>query len=91
MLTVREELYSMITNLLKENVENYENEKNTIVIDDETNLFEDINLDSICIMQLLGCIEQNWGISLSTNPELIDAIEYFGTLVDFVEKRKEIV
>lgn len=54
-------------------------------IQNDTNLFEDLEIDSISILEIVCRIEEEWNISLTDYPQLLDEIETVGSLVSFLE------
>lgn len=56
-------------------------------LDSKTNLFEDLNIDSIVILEMIAEIELEWGVKLSDEPDLLDAMETIGNLCDFLDKK----
>lgn len=54
-------------------------------INGNTNLFDDLNVDSINIFEIVSQIEENWDFSLTDYPELLDEIETVNSLVYFLE------
>lgn len=56
-------------------------------LDSKTNLFEDLNIDSIVILEIVVEIEMEWGVKLSDEPDLLDAMETIESLCDFLDKK----
>lgn len=55
-------------------------------IREDTNLFEDLEIDSVTILDIVSRVEEEWGISLTDYPELLDEMETVSTFVAFLEK-----
>ena len=54
------------------------------VIDENTNLFEDLEIDSLIILEIVNQIEK-WGIKLTDYPQLLDEMETVNSLVEFLK------
>jgi acyl carrier protein len=54
-------------------------------IQDDTNLFEDLEIDSIAALDIVSKVEEEWGISLMDYPELLDEMETVSSFVTFLE------
>ena len=50
----------------------------------DTNIFEELKVDSLGVLELVDMIEEEWGIDINQNPELIDAMEIVGELEKYV-------
>jgi len=59
-------------------------------IREDTNLFEDLEIDSVTILDIVSRVEEEWGISLTDYPELLDEMETVSTFVAFLEKISEV-
>ena len=55
-------------------------------IREDTNLFEDLEIDSVTILDIVSRVEEEWEISLTDYPELLDEMETVSTFVAFLEK-----
>ena len=54
-------------------------------IQDDTNLFEDLEIDSIAALDIVSKVEEEWGIRLTDYPELLDEMETVSSFVTFLE------
>ena len=54
-------------------------------IQDDTNLFEDLEIDSIAALDIVSKVEEEWGISLTDYLELLDEMETVSSFVTFLE------
>ncbi len=54
-------------------------------IDENTNLFEDLEIDSLIILEIVNQIEEKWGIKLTDYPQLLDEMETVNSLVEFLK------
>lgn len=52
-------------------------------IQDDTNLFEDLEIDSIAALDIVSKVEEEWGIRLTDYPELLDEMETVSSFVRF--------
>lgn len=58
-------------------------------IEETTNLFDDLNVDSLNILEIVNEIEEKWGFKLTDHPELLDEMETVNSLVCFLESEIE--
>ena len=54
-------------------------------IDENTNLFEDLEIDSLIILEIVNQIEEKWEIKLTDYPQLLDEMETVNSLVEFLK------
>ena len=54
-------------------------------INETTNLFDDLEIDSLKIFEIVNQIEEKWKLSLTDYPELLDEMETVESLVVFLE------
>lgn len=54
-------------------------------IKEETNLYEDLDIDSVMILEFITQLEENWKFHLRDYPELLDEIEIVENLVFFLD------
>lgn len=57
-------------------------------IDDNTSLIDDLEMDSIQILELIVNIEKNFDISLGNEDLSLDALENVNTIVDYIVNHK---
>lgn len=50
-----------------------------------TNLFDDLDIDSLTILGIVNLIEEEWQIKLNEHPELLDEMETVETLVCYLD------
>ncbi len=55
------------------------------VITEKTNLFEDLEADSITVLEIVSRIEEKWKFELTDYPELLDEIETIQSLTEFLD------
>lgn len=55
-------------------------------INENTNLYEDLAIDSLVALEIISRIEEEWNFSLTDYPELLDEMETVGALVAFLDK-----
>ena len=68
METTRDKVIRMILEEMDSKIEASE-------IQDDTNLFEDLEIDSIAALDIVSKVEEEWGIRLTDYPELLDEME----------------
>lgn len=78
METTRDKVIRMILEEMDSKIETSE-------IQDDTNLFEDLEIDSIAALDIVSKVEEEWGISLTDYPELLDEMETVSSFVMFLE------
>ncbi len=76
-----EEIYEKVVKIISGTC-NIDMEK----IDVNTNLYEDLEIDSIMILDIVCLLEKEWKFSLTDYPQLLDNMETVGSLVTFLEK-----
>ncbi len=57
-------------------------------IGSEVNFIEALSLDSLDVVSLITKIGHEFGTQLGENPEDLDSLTSFGTLVDWINERK---
>lgn len=77
MSEIKERVRQIIAGIVEKEVENLE---------DNVNLFEDLNFDSILILQLVSELETEWNFSLTEYPELLDEMETIESLILFLAR-----
>ena len=77
METTRDKVIRMILEEMDSKIEASE-------IQDDTNLFEDLEIDSIAALDIVSKVEE-WGIRLTDYPELLDEMETVSSFVTFLE------
>lgn len=55
-------------------------------IGEKVNLYEDLELDSILILELVCQLEEEWNFRLTDYPDLLDEMETIENLVIFLDK-----
>ncbi len=78
METTRDKVMRMILEEMDSKIEASE-------IQDDTNLFEDLEIDSIAALDIVSKVEEEWGIRLTDYPELLDEMETVSSFVTFLE------
>jgi|GEM_PF-1622502 acyl carrier protein len=78
METTRDKVIRMILEEMDSKIEASE-------IQDDTNLFEDLEIDSIAALDIVSKVEEEWGIRLTDYPELLDEMETVSSFVTFLE------
>ena len=78
METTRDKVIRMILEEMDSKIEASE-------IQDDTNLFEDLEIDSIAALDIVSKVEEEWGIRLTDYPELLDEMETVSSFVMFLE------
>lgn len=78
METTRDKVIRMILEKMDSKIEASE-------IQDDTNLFEDLEIDSIAALDIVSKVEEEWGIRLTDYPELLDEMETVSSFVTFLE------
>lgn len=78
METTRDKVIRMILEEMDSKIEASE-------IQDDTNLFEDLEIDSIAALDIVSKVEEEWGIRLTDYPELLDEMETVSLFVTFLE------
>lgn len=78
METTRDKVIRMILEEMDSKIEASE-------IQDDTNLFEDLEIDSIAALDIVSKVEEEWGIRLTYYPELLDEMETVSSFVTFLE------
>lgn len=78
METTRDKVIRMILEEMDAKIEASE-------IQDDTNLFEDLEIDSIAALDIVSKVEEEWGIRLTDYPELLDEMETVSSFVTFLE------
>lgn len=78
METTRDKVIRMILEEMDSKIETSE-------IQDDTNLFEDLEIDSIAALDIVSKVEEEWGIRLTDYPELLDEMETVSSFVTFLE------
>lgn len=78
METTRDKVIQMILEEMDSKIEASE-------IQDDTNLFEDLEIDSIAALDIVSKVEEEWGIRLTDYPELLDEMETVSSFVTFLE------
>lgn len=73
-------IYEEIVAIISETLDINKNE-----INEMTNLFENLDLDSLSALEIVNQIEEKWGFKLANHPELLDEMETVKSLVDFLE------
>lgn len=63
-------------------------EDNGIQINNETKLFEDLELDSVMIVQLIVDIEEKFKVIFDDSEELISSLNSVDSLVTFIIKNQ---
>lgn len=76
MSEIKERIEQIIAGITEKKVEN---------LDNNVNLFEDLDFDSILILQLVSELEEEWNFTLADYPELLDEMETIESLVLFLE------
>lgn len=71
-----EEIVSIISTIIK--VDRNE-------INEKTNLFDDLHMDSLMSLEMVNQIEERWNFKLTDYPELLDEMETVESLVLFLE------
>lgn len=54
-------------------------------MNEHTNLFEDLEIDSIIILEIVSQLEEEWNFHLADYSELLDEMETIETLVCFLD------
>ena len=78
METTRDKVIRMILEEMDSKIEASE-------IQDDTNLFEDLEIDSIAALDIVSKVDEEWGIRLTDYPELLDEMETVSSFVTFLE------
>lgn len=78
METTRDKVIRMILEEMDSKIEASE-------IQDDTNLFEDLEIDSIAALDIVSKVEEEWGIRLTDYSELLDEMETVSSFVTFLE------
>ena len=76
MISIYEEVVIMIATIAKV-------DKNRI--NEKTNLFEDLDMDSLIILDFVNQMEETWDFKLSEHPELLDEMETVESLVAYLQ------
>lgn len=77
MSEIKERVRQIIDGILEKEVDDLNN---------NDNLFEDLNFDSILILQLVSELEVEWNFSLTEYPELLDEMETIESLISFLAR-----
>lgn len=80
----REEIYEKLKNLIKTT---FRDEVNLDSITPETDLIEEIGVNSIVGIEILVRSEGEFGISIEDEDLSIDLIKTLSTFADYIEKR----
>lgn len=54
-------------------------------ITEKSNLYEELAIDSLTILDIVSRLEEEWGFRLTDYPELLDEMETVGSLVFFLD------
>lgn len=76
MISIYEEVVTMIATIAKVDKSR---------INEKTNLFEDLDMDSLIILDLVNQMEERWDFKLTEYPELLDEMETVESLVAFLQ------
>lgn len=76
MTNIYEEIVTMISAIVKVDKSQ---------INEKTNLFEDLNMDSLTILDFVNQMEERWDFKLTEHPELLDEMETVESLVAFLQ------
>lgn len=54
-------------------------------ITEKSNLYEELAIDSLTILDIVSRLEEEWGFRLTDYPELLDEMENVGSLIFFLD------
>lgn len=73
------EMKKIITNVSRSDL-------SSIEIEQSTSLIDDLGFDSISIIELIVAVEKEYQITFDDNHLLLEALDNFGALSDYVQK-----